>query len=116
MEEPSPTPPLSENEEALNTKGFVGSLFDFSFESFVTPKLVQFLYALTLVYVVYFAISFVLDGGWSGFLWRIFVSPIVLIVGAILARVFVEIIMVLFRILELLRRFDAERRKAVTKV
>jgi hypothetical protein len=99
-----------------HSKGFIGSLLDFSFVSFVTPTLVRFLYGLALLCVVILTIRWIFDGGFSSVIWRLVLSPLVLVVGAILSRVFVELIMVAFRILELLRSLDAERRRALPKV
>ncbi len=99
-----------------HTKGFIGSLLDFSFVSFVTPTLVRFLYGLALLCVTVLTIRWIFDGGFGSVIWRVVASPVVLLVGAILSRVFVELIMVAFRILELLRSLDAERRAALPKV
>jgi hypothetical protein len=114
MEDISPLAehPLPEN----HNKGFIGSLLDFSFVSFVTPNLVRFLYALSLLCVAVLTVRWIFDGGFSSVIWRVVASPVVLVVGAILSRVFVELIMVAFRILELLRSLDAERRSALPKV
>lgn len=114
MEESPPVTHLPP--EANTAKGFIGSLLDFSFESFVTPTIIRFLYALSLVGVAAGTVYWVFTGGFSGFLWHIFAAPLVLVIGWILARVYIELIMVLFRILELLRRIEAHQRNASSKV
>jgi hypothetical protein len=90
------------------SKGFIGSLMDFSFVSFVTPTLVRFLYGFFLVCVAVFTFRWIFNAGFMDMIWRCVAAPFVLVIGAILSRVFVELIMVAFRILELLRRLDAE--------
>lgn len=76
-------------------KGFFGSLFDFSFESFITTKLVPILYVLALVSVVLSAVILFTRGG-AGFVLGI----LVLVFGTIYARVVMETIIVFFRIAE----------------
>src|SRR3954468_2981636 len=108
--------PIVEDPPEDHAKGFIGSLLDFSFVSFVTPKLIKLLYGFALFCVAAFTIRWILNGGLMDLIWRSVVSPVVLVIGAILARVFVELIMVAFRILELLRSIDAERRSTLPKV
>jgi hypothetical protein len=104
-------PPATHLPPETNTaKGFIGSLLDFSFESFVTPTIIRFLYTLSLIGVAAGTVYWVFTGGFSGFLWHLLVAPLVLLIGWILARVYIELIMVLFRILELLRRIEAHQR------
>ena len=108
MEEPSPPTVITPEEPVEKT--FIASMADFSFKSFVTPKLVKLLYFIALVAVLYATVMWVLNAGFSGFLFRVIVSPLMFVVGVILSRAAIEIIMVLFRILELLQRSEGERR------
>ena len=108
MEEPTLPEPIEAPEEPVE-KSFIASMADFSFRSFVTPKLVRLLYFIALMVVLYSTVMWVLDAGFSGFLWRAVVAPVVLVVGVILARAAIEIIMVLFRILDLLQRWEREK-------
>ena len=114
MEESPPTTHLPP--EANTAKGFIGSLLDFSFESFVTPTIIRFLYAFSLIAVAAGTIAWVFTGGFSGFLWHLVAAPVVLLIGWVLARVYIELIMVLFRILELLKRIEAHQRNGSSKV
>ena len=43
-----------------DTKGFFGALFDFSFNSFVTPKIVKFVYVLATILLVLTYLFFVI--------------------------------------------------------
>lgn len=84
-------------------KGFLGALFDLSFSEFVTVKLIKFIYVLLLVLI---AIGYVV-GVIAGFADSAGQGLLMLIVGAvgafiavIFARVYMEILIVLFRIAE----------------
>jgi hypothetical protein len=84
--------------------GLVGSLFDLSFTSFVTTKLIKILYVLVLVliglfYLVVLATLFDQSAA-TGVVWMLIIGPIVCLLWAIWARVLLEIAIVFFRIQE----------------
>jgi len=84
-------------------KGFFGALLDLSFSEFVTTKIIKFIYVLLLVliaigYLVGIIVGFTRDAG-SGLLMLI-VGAIGALVAVIFARVYMEILIVLFRIAE----------------
>jgi hypothetical protein len=105
-------------------KGFLGSLFDLSFSSFITIRLVKVLYILTLILLVlaYVAIAIAIFSGGDdqvafnasgelertdsggnaalGVLWLIVFGPLLLFFYLLLYRVFFELIVVVFRIFE----------------
>lgn len=84
-------------------RGFLGSLFDFSFSRFVTPKVLKLLYTLGLLIALFGAIRFIGAGFDRGFftgLVSLIVSPALFLIYSLLARVVVELLMVLFRIAE----------------
>jgi hypothetical protein len=86
------------------TKGFFGSLFDISFSSLITTKIIKVLYVLTLILIglgyVFFTISaFAADSG-AGALVLFIVGPILSLFYVVYARVFLEIVIALFRIME----------------
>jgi hypothetical protein len=86
-------------------KGFVGSLFDFSFSSFVTPKIIKVLYVLlglwtALVAVVLLIVGFRTGGIWGGLATLFIVDPIFILLTMGLYRVILEAFMVVFRIYE----------------
>lgn len=106
----------------MKQKGFFGSLFDLSFTSFVTPKLIKILFVLTLVILVIayivIAISIFSSGGsevtieggqvtteetnntGAGLLFVFVGGPLMLFFYTLLYRVLFELIMVIFRIYE----------------
>lgn len=86
-------------------KGFIASLYDFSFNSFVTTKLLKVLYILVTVLYSVLALIFLLAGlvrGGVGILALILV-PIVYFLSLGMARVSFEVIMIIFRIGEYAR-------------
>jgi len=93
-----------------NDKGFFGSLFDFSFDNFIATKLVKFLYVLSLIGATIFAIFMLVAGlatlGRSGDasvgygLLQIIFAPIVWLVWLILTRLYLELVIVMFKISE----------------
>ena len=88
----------------MNPKNFLEALFDFSFTSFITTKLVKVLYglciavfALVSVFIVLGALKASIIGG---FFALIIVAPIFFSMAVVYSRVMLEIIVVFFRISE----------------
>ena len=94
----SPPPPASGDA----TPGFIRSLFDFKFESYVTTRILRVLYVLvTVLYSLGALVAFlllVLRGGTVGVLGAVIVVPLAYIIYLATARVFFEVLMVVFRI------------------
>jgi len=84
--------------------GFFSSLFDFSFTSFVTPKIIKFIFILTLALIALGILAFVVAGFGQGFgyglLMLLVVAPIMGVVYLLLARMWLEVVIVLFRMEE----------------
>ena len=85
------------------SKGFVSSLFDFSFTSFVTPKIIKALYVLVTIWTVIWALIFLrlgfkYGGAAGGIFTLIVVVPVfgLLTLGAF--RMLLEFFMVAHRI------------------
>ena len=92
----------------MEDKGFVGALFDLSFSEFVTTKLIKILYILLLIIILIglvvglvtsFVSLFSRGGFLSGLMGLIF-TPIGALIWVIMARVWMELIIVVFRIAE----------------
>ena len=93
--------------------GFLRALFDFSFSQFVTAQLVRLLYAIGVLVAAVFAIGAVLRGFGEGVgtgIVALIVAPLIFLVVVIIARVWLELIIVVFRIAEYLRDMAGERR------
>jgi hypothetical protein len=95
-------------EKAMPDKGFLGALFDLSFSEFITTKLIRILYILLIIVVVIGLVvglisslvtMFTRGGFLTGLLGLIF-TPIGALIWVIMARVWMEIIIVVFRIAE----------------
>ncbi len=83
--------------------GFFRKLFDTSFSEFITPTIIRVLYILILVMITIGALIVFIAGlarGGSGALVSLIVVPIGYLIYVILARVYMEILIVLFRIHE----------------
>lgn len=100
-----------------DSKGFFGSLFDFSFTSFVTPKIIKGLYVLYTIWMIVWALFFLrlgfrYGGATGGFLTLIVVDPIFLVLSLGAFRVVLELFMVVHRMHEDLKaiRERADRR------
>ena len=85
----------------MDKKGFFGSLFDFSFTSFVFPKVISVIYG---IFVVLTCLGYV-GGVVAAFsqssmigLAALILGPLVLILYLIMIRAWMEIAIVMFRI------------------
>lgn len=87
----------------MGDKGFFGSLFDISFTSLVTTRVIKILYVLSLVLVGLFALAFIIGGFansvGSGVAALIF-APLVALFYVIYARVILEVLICIFRIMQ----------------
>jgi|SRR3954468_22520216 hypothetical protein len=88
-------------------RGFFRSLFDISFTSFITTKIIKFVYVVTLVLVAILALLFVI-GAFAqdttvGILVLLIGAPLFSLVFLVYARLALEFIVQIFRITELLR-------------
>jgi hypothetical protein len=92
--------------QAARSKGFVASLFDFSFSSFVTPKLIRALYVLATIWTVVLTIAFCsfcvhfAGSGGATIVFLLIAAPIMFLLGLGSIRVVFEVFMVLHRLNE----------------
>ena len=85
-----------------DTKGFFSALFDFSFTSFVTPKIVKVLYVLITIWTVIWALVFLrfgfkYGGAAGGFFTLAVVDPILVLLTLGVYRMVLELFMVVHR-------------------
>jgi hypothetical protein len=90
----------------MEQKGFLGALFDFSFDHFITTRLVRLLYGLLILSAVVFAFMTMVTS-WAGsssalrgLVAVIVLTPLSFFVPVVVARIGCEGILVLFRIQE----------------
>jgi len=93
------SPPISMEQGA----GFFASLFDFSFTEFITTKLIKFLYGLGMLLGALMALALIIGGfAQSAIVGILFLvlSPLVFLLYVIGARVWLELVIVVFRVAE----------------
>ncbi len=91
---------------------FIDKLFNFSFKEFVTPSIIKVLYVLILIGIAVWFVVMAISGFMAGFgygLLALIGSAIAAAVFVILARVYMEVIMVFFRMLGLLENIAAAK-------
>lgn len=85
-------------------KGFFGSLFDISFSSLITTKVIKVLYVISLIVIGLFALFFIIgafvQSAGLGILTLIIFAPLGALLYAVYTRVILEFIIVVFRIAE----------------
>jgi hypothetical protein len=99
--------PSSHASVNASAKGFVGSLFDFGFTSFVTPKVVKVVYVLimaglALVELAYLIFAFK-ESVAFGVISLVILCPLSFFVYLALWRILLELFIVIFRIADDLR-------------
>ena len=83
----------------MEEKSFFGKLFDFSFEEFVTPTIIRIVYAIALI-------AFLATRDIGSILFGLIVVPLLYLLYLILTRIWMEIVVVIFRIAEPIRDAD----------
>jgi len=95
---------LLKNEFSQQGAGFFKALFDFSFTSFVTSKIIKFLYGLSILLAAILALILIVAGfsahPAAGIIALLIVAPLLFLISVIYSRVLLEIIIVIFRISE----------------
>ena len=85
-------------------KGFFGALFDFTFTDFITSKMIRLLYIILIIAAgigtVIFIVGAFTKSAALGALTLLILGPIAFLLGVICIRIYMEIIIVLFRIAE----------------
>jgi hypothetical protein len=102
IEETLSRPSLSNKGLFLKKVNFLWPLFDFSFEQFVSPKIMKVLYALSILWTSLIALFFVIVGFNVSKLFGIFMlfigAPLIFLLMALYSRVFLEMTLVIFHI------------------
>jgi len=85
-------------------KGFFGSLFDISFSSLITTRVIKVLYVLALIAIALFSLFFIVaafhSSSGAGFFTLIILAPLGALLYTVYTRVILEFIIVVFRIAE----------------
>ena len=101
IEESLPRPRIFNEGSLLKEVNFLRPLFDFSFEQFVSPKIMKFLYGLSILWAGLIALFLVTVGFNVSRLFGMFTlfigAPLVFLLTVTYSRVFLEMILVIFR-------------------
>jgi hypothetical protein len=87
----------------VTQKGFFASLFDISFSSLVTTRIIKVVYAIILVVLGLIAVVALITGiarGGGSIIATIIIVPLAFLLYTIFFRIYLEIVIVLFRIME----------------
>jgi hypothetical protein len=88
----------------MGDQGFLGSLFDISFSSLITTKVIKVLYVLSMVIIGLFALVVVVaafsNSVAGGIVVLVIVAPLAGLLYLIYVRVLLELVIVIFRIME----------------
>ncbi len=94
----------------MEPKGFFQSLFDYSFSSFITTKLIKVLYILSTIAIAIYTLVLVLvlfkASPVAGIFGLVILGPLVFVIGMIYMRVILELLIVIFRIHEDVREIN----------
>jgi len=86
----------------MEAKGFFTSLFDYSFSSFIAPKIIKILYGIATVLIALYTLGFVLLAfqlsSAAGILTLLIFGPAFFLISMIWARVLLEILSAFFHI------------------
>lgn len=87
----------------MTTKGSVGMLFNLSFTEFVTTRVIKVLFIIGVIFAAIGTIALIVAGFSAGAgmgILFLLLSPIVFLLYVLAARIWCEMIIVLFRIAE----------------
>lgn len=92
---------MNDPADATTENGFFAKLFDFSFEEFITLSIIKLIYILLLVLSGFGALAMFVglaSQGAFGVVIGLIVAPIIFLVYVVLTRVWLEFLIVVFRI------------------
>jgi hypothetical protein len=87
-----------------DSRGFLESLFDVSFSSLITTRVIKVLYILSMIIIGLFALFFVVaafsNSVAGGIIVLVVIAPLAALLYLIYVRVLLELVIVIFRIME----------------
>lgn len=100
------------SQASLEGKSFFQSLFDISFSSFITTRIIKVLYVLFMIVIGLAYIGFVISSFANsvvlGIIVLVIIGPIVALLYLIVIRIYLELVMVIFRIADNTQRIAGE--------
>lgn len=85
----------------MEQKGFFATLFDLSFSQFITTRIIKVLFVIAIILSGIAALALLIGGiagGGGGAFLSIIVAPILFLLCVLMARIWLELILILFRI------------------
>lgn len=105
------------NVSVLKKVSFLQTLFDFSFRQFVSPRMMKFLYSLSMIFAGLIALLLIIIGfevsAWFGIFALLIGAPLLFLLTVIFNRVILEMVLVIFRMadcMENIRLVNIEER------
>ena len=87
----------------MEPKGFFSALLDFSFSEFITTKIIKFIYGLVILIGAILMLKSIFGAFHMSFaagLGTLILAPLAFLLWICLARIYLEIVIVIFRIAE----------------
>ena len=87
----------------MDTQGFLGSIFDLSFVEFITIRIIKLLFILGIIFAAIGTLLLIVTGFSNGIgagILSLILSPLIFLVYVLVARIWCEMIIVIFRIAE----------------
>ncbi len=85
-------------------KGFFAALFDLSFTEFVTTKLIKLLFIIAILAsglgALFLLVPAIMYGSGASTILYLVIAPVVFLVSVLLSRIWLELVIVIFRIAE----------------
>jgi hypothetical protein len=105
------------NMSVFKKVNFLRALFDFSFRQFISPRIMKFLYVLSMIFAALLSLSLVIVGFessmWIGILALLIGAPLLFLFMVISNRVVLELILIIYRMadnMENIRLVDIEEK------
>jgi len=100
----------------LTQRGFFASLFDVSFTSLVMTKIIRVLYILSMIWIGFYALVFIIaafhTGETAGLVVLFIIAPAISLLFLIYTRLVLEISIAIFRIMENTSELVAQSRRS----
>lgn len=109
----APGAPMPTAAPPVTGAGFFQALFDLSFSEFITTRIIKVLYVLAIIGVGLFSLAIFLSfarAGVGGLIIGLIVAPLVFLLYVIFARVWLELVMIIFRIADYTRQIAQQGR------
>lgn len=85
---------------------FFRAMFDLSFREFITPRIIQIVFVVMLILAAIGVLGIIVaafEGGAGSGVLTLILSPLIFLVAALFIRIYLEMVILLFRIYETLR-------------